>query len=261
MGPQIITDFSVKLIGKGMYLITAPPLSNHIFLVLGKEKAMLIDTGLGLGSLRSVVEDITELPIILINTHGHPDHCGGNAEFTNTYMNLSDRDVFEAKCSYEARYKELSGRNITGLDKLQGTPALPNPVEDGQIFDLGGREMMIIYTPGHTKGSICIYDGKSKSLFAGDNIMAGNTDILEPFAANISDYRKALLKLSSLDIEKIYAGHSPYEVMPSVIVNKITCTDRILNGEKGEYYKSFRGEGYSVVEDSTGINYAADKRL
>jgi glyoxylase-like metal-dependent hydrolase (beta-lactamase superfamily II) len=70
-------EISYEDLGNGIYVFTAPPIGNHQYLIVGTEKALLIDTGFSIESLKEKIEEITMLPLILVNTHGHPDHCGG----------------------------------------------------------------------------------------------------------------------------------------------------------------------------------------
>ncbi|MCD7817506.1 MAG: MBL fold metallo-hydrolase, partial [Lachnospiraceae bacterium] len=151
-------DFTYTQPEYGIYNISAPPVGFQQYLVLGKERALLIDTGMGIGSLKSVVEQITDLPITVINTHGHPDHAGGNAEFAPALMCPDEFDVFEKMANREFRVQDVSHMpdGSSFIDQLQPDPPSPIAVADGEIIDLGGRTLKVLYTPGHTHGSICI---------------------------------------------------------------------------------------------------------
>ena len=91
--PEPIKEYSVNDLGSGIYNITAPPMRFQQYLVLGEEKALLIDSGFGLGSLKKVVDGLTDLPVVLVNTHGHPDHGGGNGEFGSPYLHPDDNEL------------------------------------------------------------------------------------------------------------------------------------------------------------------------
>lgn len=255
---NLCLNFTVEPLEEGIFGIDTPPLHVWSYLVVGRDRALLIDTGLGFGSLKAVVSTLTSLPVTVVNTHGHPDHCGGNWEFPACYMSPVDMGVFRETCSYESRYAELSRLNLDGLtEKLQKSPAEPMPLMDK--IDLGGRTLDVISTPGHTKGSVCLFDAMSGVLFAGDTVQAEATALLERAAASVGEYRGALLRLSELPVRSIYAGHAPNRVNPVCIRKKIVCADRILSGEKGEYLHTRRGEGYVVSEGGTSIHYALHK--
>ena len=104
--PQMQKEITCENLGNGIYNIATPPVGFQQYLILGQEKALLIDSGMGIGSLRKEVEKITDLPVILINTHGHPDHAGGNAEFAPALMCPAEFDVYEQMATLEYRKKD-----------------------------------------------------------------------------------------------------------------------------------------------------------
>ncbi len=258
--PEPIKEYAVTDLGNGIINITAPPMRFQQYIVLGNERAMLIDSGFGFDSIKKIVNGITDLPVVLVNTHGHPDHCGGNAEFGMAYLHPADNDLIKSKCSYTSRAREAAHWGVAGAaDRLQPDPPETAPLEDGQTFDLGGRVLRVIHTPGHTKGSVCIFDEKSGALFAGDNIQAMATALTEPAAATVSEYLRAMELLKGLPIKAIYTGHVPAMVPPEQINLKIECAKRILSGEKGELFSTPMGSGYLVTVGGTSIHYAPEK--
>lgn len=257
--PEPIRDFEVHELGNGIINITAPPMRFQQYLLLGGEKALLIDTGFGLGSLKKVVDGITKLPVVLMNTHGHPDHGGGNAEFGRPFLHPADNELYAAKCSYEARLDELTKMWHLSADMLQPTPPEPVPLEDGTVFDLGGRRVTVIHTPGHTRGSVCLFDENTGALFAGDNLNAMATGMTEDCAADMSEYLASMKKLQTLAVTSVYTGHMPARVGPEIIQTKIEIAERILSGEQGEYRKTPMGEGYELRLGGTAISYRPDR--
>ena len=93
--PAPIRDFEVTDHGSGIFEITAPPMRFKQYLVVGEEKALLIDTGFGIYSLKEKVRGITELPVTVVNTHAHPDHMG-------LCRTLQDRGAVIAMPAFEA---------------------------------------------------------------------------------------------------------------------------------------------------------------
>jgi len=258
--PEPIKEHIVTDLGDGIINITAPPMRFQQYLVIGEEKALLIDSGFGLGSLNKIVDKLTDKPLVLVNTHGHPDHGGGNAEFGAPMLHPEDNEVYAYKCAYETRLEEAMHWGIPdAAEKLQATPPAPIAVEDGHVFDLGGRVLKLIHTPGHTKGSVCIFDEQTGTLFAGDNVQGMATALMEPSAANVSTYMASMEKLAELPVTKICTGHMPAVVQPETIGKKIECCRHILTGEKGELIKTPMGEGYMMSVDGTSVHYAPDK--
>lgn len=127
------------------------------YLVTGKEKALVIDTMNGSDDLHEIVREITELPIMVVNTHGHPDHIFGNVYFDCAYLHPDD---FELAASFAARGAKAMGLKIP--------PFLP--IRGGEIIDLGDLTLEVIELPGHTPGGICLLLKEDRILFTGDSI-------------------------------------------------------------------------------------------
>ena len=258
--PEPIREYMVNDLGNGIINITAPPMRFQQYLVLGSERTMLIDSGFGLDSLKKIVDGLTALPVVLVNTHGHPDHCGGNAEFGRAYLHPADNELKRYKSSYASRAEEAARWGIEGAaERLQPDPPETKPLADGQEFDLGGRVLRVIHTPGHTVGSVCIFDERTGALFAGDNIQGMATAMVESSAATVSEYLRSMERLRELPVKAIYTGHMPAMVPPEQIGLKIECAKRILGGEKGELFSTPMGSGYMVTVGGTSIHYAPEK--
>lgn len=258
--PEPLKEAVVTDLGNGIINITNPPMRFQSYLVLGREKALLIDTGFGLGSLKKIVDGLTALPVILVNTHGHPDHGGGNAEFGRPLLHPADNALYAFKCSYEERLDEASHWGIEdAAQRLQPTPPEPLALEDGHVFELGGRRLTVIYTPGHSMGSVCIFDEQTGYLFTGDNTQAMATALVEECASNVSTYLASMEKLAALPVRALCTGHMPAVVPPDIIEKKIRCARRILAGEQPEQVRSRGGECLGMTEDGTAIHYTADR--
>lgn len=118
----------------------------YCFLVVGKERALLIDSGFGNIDIKAKAGEITALPITLVNTHGHGDHTAGNKAFGEVYAHPLE------------------------FDKIRAVSPNLLPVTEGFIFDLGGRTVEVLETPGHTAGGISLLVPDARVLFSGDNI-------------------------------------------------------------------------------------------
>ena len=150
------------------------PVNDHVWLlddnreatcyvIAGTEQAAVIDTSIGLCNIREVAESLTALPLICINTHGHGDHMGGNWSFDRAYMNLADLPLAEGF---------INAPEVQEATKQHSVSYPPfEHVEDGQIFDLGGVELEVLFLPGHTAGEIVLLDRKDRILFSGDGII------------------------------------------------------------------------------------------
>lgn len=168
-------------VGDGIYQIKYYwlGLANvYMFLIVGEERALLIDTGYATTHAIDYVRQVTDKPITVVCTHGHYDHIGGNADFDAVYM--SEKDLPTAK--EHSDYAHLKGMmdhygEVSPLYKfLFNLPKIKKSIEasihvapcsylslpESGYFDLSGRKVSFIETPGHTQGSICLFDEKQK---------------------------------------------------------------------------------------------------
>ena len=140
------------------------------FLVTGTERAALLDTCCGYHSLRKTVEDLTDLPLDVILTHGHCDHGGGAADFDRVWLNEGDWKEYEEHCTVDMRasYVALSVKDYDRREFLPPRTGGFLPLTDGQIFPLGGVTLEAVAVPGHTEGMTCILIREEKILLLGD---------------------------------------------------------------------------------------------
>ena len=200
-----------------------------MYLLVGSEKAMLIDTGMGVGDLRGAVEMITDKPLIVVLTHGHIDHTGNAKQFEEIWMHPADR-YFEIPANVDKRRLDttlIAERQKGSLGAPYTLFSLypfdletdiidpkdrPDPVirdlYDGQQFDLGDRIVTVYECPGHTPGEVVLLDEKTRSLFAGDAI---NFNLICK-CAPLPEAVRALKKLRDLSdkYDGIYNGHHDF---------------------------------------------------
>lgn len=182
----------------------------RFFLLCGKEKAALVDTGMNTANAREMAEELTDLPLILINTHADRDHISGNGAFDEIYMSPAEED----------NYRENAGA---------GTII---PVKDGDVIDLGDRPLRIIDNPGHTPGSIAILDEKYRVLIAGDSVQDGKIFMFGKYR-DIDTFIDSLRNLSKYDglYDEIYPMHGSIPVKPDLIGKLIEGAEQIRDGE------------------------------
>lgn len=183
--------------------------SVRFFLLCGSDKAALIDTGMNTPNAKALAEGLTDLPIILINTHADPDHISGNPAFGEFYMSPAEEDNY---------------RHNGGKGNLM-------PVKEGDIIDLGGRTLKIIDIPGHTPGSIAILDEEYRVLISGDSVEDGNIFMFGPYR-NIDNYIDSLRHLAKYDgqYDEVYAMHGSIPVKPDLVGKLIEGAEQIRNG-------------------------------
>ena len=198
----------------------------RFYLFCGSEKAALIDTGMNCPDARQIAEGLTNLPLILINTHADPDHISGNSAFGEFYMSPNEEENLHA---YNGQGKIL-------------------PIHEDDVIDLGNRELLIIDIPGHTPGSVGIIDKKNHVLISGDSIQDGKIFMFGP-ARNLNQYIESLKHLSKYEdlFNEIYPMHGTFPVHKELIPKLIQGAQSILDGNAQEYTKPVNVFGNEVT--------------
>lgn len=237
------------------------------YLVLGQKMAAMIDCG-GTGmTLMPQIRKITDLPVILLLTHAHPDHYGSAAEFDEVW--LHEEDV-KALPVFEAAFAVMG---VRPLDRKT-----LHAFSDGQVFDLGGRQLRACAIYGHTPGSVVFVDEGAHCLFCGDAVGSGDIVLMSvPLAYDLSAYRNSLLRF--MDRSRLwedfiwYSGHfhqadrgegvPPNTPCRALVGDMIELCDAILAGKKqGERTKEIfapNGEARRAYMGRAGIVYTDEQ--
>ncbi len=201
-------SITIKKLDQSTWIFEEPGV--RFFLLEGKEKALLIDSGMTTHNAKELAEEQTALPIFLINTHADRDHIGSNDEFDCFYMHPSESTNF-----YNTQ--KHSGRFI--------------PVWDGDEIDLGSRKLQIIGIPGHTPGSIAILDKNTRRIFTGDPVQDGRIYMFG-VQRDMHSYQYSLQKLWDRreDFDEVYPSHSTCPVDPGIIIRLYDASNDIMSG-------------------------------
>jgi glyoxylase-like metal-dependent hydrolase (beta-lactamase superfamily II) len=225
-----------------------------IFLLIGDEKAMLIDTGTGIGDLKGFMGTLTDKPVMVCYTHDHADYVGGASAFDHAYVHPKDMVDFAKgggiglSVTGRLNYIRWIAEREKGSypyhleeDVTEWGPARCSPLEDEQVIDLGKRKVTVYACPGHTPGSITFLDENSRSLFMGDacncnlHLGGGPRD-----SHRFTSVEKALFYLKRLQslrpkYDRYFNGHYDFRSLGTalgedVLPDAITACEQIVTG-------------------------------
>ncbi len=174
------------------------------YLIEGDDRALLFDTGNGIGDIHAVVEELTPKPIVVLNSHGHYDHVGGNFAFETIYGMDTDftrqrqAGQTHAQIAVEVSDPALCRPLPAGVSEEThvGRPyAIDHFIKDGHIFDLGGRQLEVLHIPGHTPDAIALIDRSDGLLWTGDSFYAGPIWLFAP-ETDFDAYADSLARLA-----------------------------------------------------------------
>ena len=227
---------------------------THCYLLLGTERALLIDTGLGVGDLYRQVRQITSLPVLAAVTHAHWDHLGGYGQFDRRAVHPAERswltDHFPLP---DTAVREMLARDCLlpadfSLDHysvFQGEPT--RLLEDGQVLDLGGRQLTVLHTPGHSPGHLCFWEQARGDLYTGDLVYRGTLYANYP-STDPQAFLRSVERISALPVQRILPAHHTLEVPTCQITDmrEALCAldaNRLLHHSSGLH----RYNGWSIL--------------
>ena len=195
----------------------------NAYLLVGSEKALLIDTCHGEGDLRRFVEQITDKPVIVANTHGHYDHTGGNPWWKEAYM--SKEAAGHAKRAFSP---EMQARH----DSLPYPDYDINIIDEGHVFDLGNRKVEVIRISAHSPGSLAYLDSASRYLFTGDELEAGQVLLFLNDENVIQKHKNNMEKLLAMSdrFDAICPSHNGSPLNKKYISDFLELDRQILEG-------------------------------
>lgn len=226
----------------GVFAIYEPHQAEETigYLIVGQKRALLFDTGMGISDIRKVTEELTTLPIIVLNSHTHDDHVGGNWEFDNVYGMDTDFTRKDAQGSREDAQTEITPDQICGsLPKGFDPKAyVTRPwkitayTHDGDRFDLGGRTIEVIATPGHTPDAISLIDRSNGLLFTGDTYYPAPIWLFRP-ETDLDTYAASIRRLAALapQIKLVLGAHNIPVAQPTVLAQLVAAFDAVRAGK------------------------------
>lgn len=196
---------------------------THFYLVCGRERALLIDTGLGVADLRAAVEELTDLPVTAAVTHVHWDHIGGLRRFPDFCAPAAEADwlrgdfplpIAAVRRMLAERCELPDGFDAESYELFRGEPA--RLLADGDVIDLGGRRLEALHTPGHSPGHLCFWEAERGYLFTGDLAYRGTLYANYP-STDPQAYLASLERVAALPVKRIFPGHHALDAEPELL--------------------------------------------
>ncbi len=239
--------FEVYQLTEGTYAVYEPYQFEEAisYIVLGTERAAVIDTGTGIGDLRLTAEELTDLPLFVVNTHTHWDHIGCNSQFDDIgcFNDPACIARLQKGVSHAKLQKSLTAESLTRAlpDSFEPETWTIPPMEptilfeDGDIINLGGRNLEVIHTPGHSSGSICLLDSQHRLLFCGDVFFPGPLYAYEE-EVDLDQYMRSIdrMRKRMKDYDILCAGHNDPWV-EAEILDRVTAAFQTIMENKGDF--------------------------
>ena len=263
---RVLSDdpwFEIYRVRPGIFAIYEPKQFEEVisYLILGDKRALLFDTGLGIGRISAVVARLTPLSVTVINSHTHFDHVGGNAEF---------HDIWNRNLRYTRRnmrgQTNVYSRDTLAPERLCG-PLPPGVnaksytirpwlstrwLRDNERVDLGGRVIEVLFTPGHTPDSLSLFDRANGLLFTGDTFYPGPIYLFVP-ETNFAAYSRSVTRLSALapHVKLLLPAHNVPVAEPIFLKRLADAVVDVENGKaKGqvtEGHREYVFDGFSLL--------------
>ena len=246
--PLVQGWFRVEHLEPGLFMIEEPLHEERVksYLIVGADHAILLDSGMGIGDFGSLVADLTDRPLTLINSHAHWDHIGGNRWFVGR-AHIAIHEAEAASLTNGIANERL--RPFLRPDRLYGPlprgfdpatvafpPCFPTRLlSGGESFDLGGRTIDIWHAPGHSPGLIMLLDQACGLLFCTDVAYRGVLYAHLP-GSDLAAYRSTMATIAALvpSLRTVYPSHNDVPMDPSLLLKMRDAIDNVVDGRASE---------------------------
>jgi len=255
--------FEVYRIRPGVFAIYEPHQYEEVisYLIAGSRRALLFDTGLGIGDMRKIVTRLTSLPITVLNSHTHYDHIGGNWQFSDIagldapYSRHNAQGAAHEQVRDAVLPERICGDLPSGFrPENYAIPPfrISRHVKDGDVIDLGGRSLEVLLTPGHAPDALCLLDRRNKLLFSGDTFYAGPIYLFVP-ETDVAAYRRSVDRLAQLvpQLDLVLPSHNLPIAGPEMLARLSDAFHQVLSG-KARFIisgglREYKFEGFSLL--------------
>lgn len=254
--------FEVYEIRPGVFAIYEPGQWEEVisYLIVGSKRALLFDTGLGIGNMKKLISEITPLDPIVINSHTHFDHVGGNYQFQEVFGTETEFTRNNAKGQSHEQMKEVVGKEAIWKPTPAGFSAenymsrpfsITKTLDDGDRFYLGNRTLEVVFTPGHTPDSLCLIDRENRLLFTGDTFYPAPIYVYLP-GSDFKQFSQSAALLAGLqnDVDFLLTAHNE-TLLSSNNLSKLKNACLAMESKKASYvekdgFREYSFDGFSI---------------
>src|SRR6266403_1971545 len=234
--------FEVYKVAPGVFAIYEPHQAEEVisYLIVGNKQALLFDTGMGIGDIRRVTTKLTSRPVVVLNSHTHDDHVGGNWQFAFVYGMDTDFTRTNAKGSREDAQAEITPEQLCGNlpkgfnPKTYSTKPwkISHFIHDGFKVNLGGRTLEVLSTPGHTPDAISLIDRENGLLFTGDTYYPAPIWLFRP-ETDFDAYDASIKRLAALapQVQLVLGAHNIPVAEPAVLPRLVAAFEAVRSGK------------------------------
>ncbi|MCJ7557618.1 MAG: MBL fold metallo-hydrolase [Gammaproteobacteria bacterium] len=264
--------FEVYQVGPGIFAIYEPFQWQEVisYLIIGIDEALLFDTGNGLGDIKAVVDQLTDKPVAVLNSHTHFDHIGGNYQFdkilsVSTAFSIANsqgvqNEMVTMEASPEALCKGLP-EGVSQAGHRIKPFTIAGTVKEGDVIDLGNRKLEVLQIPGHTDDAVALLDREAGFLWTGDTFYEGPIWLYFP-ETDLAAYKESIARLATLSpqLKALFPAHNTPRASPALLPETQKAFDIVLAGKatpvptwEGVVTFEFDGFGFLMREDYTTI--------
>ncbi|MBP5348220.1 MAG: MBL fold metallo-hydrolase [Bacteroidaceae bacterium] len=216
--------------------------NESLYLVEGNKSAVLIDAGVRIPELDKIVAKITSKPVTMILTHGHGDHVGGAGPFPEVWVSPADEQMF--------------------LSNLRGYQGKIVHLTDGQVIDLGDRKLEVMFTPGHTAGSVTFFDKANHYGFSGDAFGSTNLLVFTYLSNVVASAAKVEKYIKENNIKFLFPGHYSGDNLetPQRVTDIKEMCQEVLDGKRQPIKSDGNNGGNDLMIDDKGVRITFSSR-
>ena len=264
--------FEVYNVEPGVFAIYEPFQWQEVisYLITGDDRALLFDTGNGMGDIKAIVDQLTDKPVTVLNSHTHFDHIGGNYQFddilsVSTEFSIENshgvaNETVTLEASPEALCKGLP-EGVTQASHRVKPFTITGTVREGDVIDLGGRRLEVLQLPGHTDDAIALLERESGFMWTGDTFYEGPIWLYFP-ETDLAAYRASIARLAELapGLTALFPAHNTPRAAPELLIETQKAFELVLEGKatpvptwEGVVTFEFEGFGFLMREDNTRL--------